>query len=710
MGTIAVRVFSVLVYMFGFTASAQTTPAPQVVNLKTADDTVLKATYFAASKPGPGVLLIHQSNRNRRSWDSVAGQLAAAGINTLTLDMRGLGESGGDKHASASTRSDDVDVAMNFLASQPGVNHDVIGAGGAGWLGVMHSVEAAQRHRVEVKSLLLISGETERDGMDFLRHASQLPELFVFSDDDEYPPTQDAMKLLYLTASSPSRMLVHYSSAEDAPWLWYETSDASRVPAHGAHGTDLFSSHPELPGIIVRWFVTTLVKAPGHAPADALAAAPILNQLQNPDGLAQVMEHLMVARAKDPQAQLWPEAAVDLIGEHYQRGGDVKSAIETFKINLMAYPDSADAHSNLADAYLADGQKNLARQYAEKALTLLDSHQAPASSWSDTEQRRSEIRKGILRILKESQTPATSRQDASTRRPDVFFRDCPDCPEMVVIPGGHFVMGSPDREKEWAATHGGSPGAVSDEAPQHEVTVRAFAIGRYDVTRGEYAAFVRATHRPSGDGCGQGRAIFKWEKDPKLSWEHPGYAQTARDPVVCVSWNDAQAYIAWLNTKSGHGGGYHLPSESEWEYAARAGTTTKFWWGDDDAVAPVHAWFNANSGCQNIKGLFCEHGKTHSVGTKLPNAFGLYDMSGNVWQWTQDCYDNSYTGVPADGRANEASSSDPKANDSRGKCLRVDRGGSWMFPGWLLRPATRERNPDDFRDVIMGFRVAKTQR
>jgi formylglycine-generating enzyme required for sulfatase activity len=288
------------------------------------------------------------------------------------------------------------------------------------------------------------------------------------------------------------------------------------------------------------------------------------------------------------------------------------------------------------------------------------------------------------------------------------FRECSECPEMGIIPAGHFVMGSSDAEKAWAAAHGGSPQAVSDEAPQHEVTLPAFALGRYDVTRGEYAAFERATGHPSGGGCGHGRAIFKWEKDPQLTWKDPGFAQTDRDPVVCVTWNDAQAYVAWLNTKSGHAGAYHLPSESEWEYAARAGTTTKFYWGDDDAAAPVHAWFNANSGCQNIVGLFCEGGQTHPVGAKAPNAFGLYDITGNVWQWTADCYDNSYAGIPADGRTNQVPSSDPKAKDGQGNCLRVDRGGSWMFPAWLLRPATRERNPADYRNTIMGFRVART--
>lgn len=384
-------------------AFAQNTPGSRNVDLKAADGTPLKGTYFAAGRTGPGVLLLHQSNRDRKSWASVAAQLAAAGINTLTLDMRGFGESGGQKRGRA---PEDVDVALEFLGSQAGGNCNTIGLGGAGWLGVLHSVEAARRHPAEVRSLVLMSGETELDGMNFLRSAWQLPELFVFADDDEYPPTQDAMKLLYLIASSPSKKLVHYSSSEDAPWLWYETADSSRVPSHGGHGTDMFSVHPELPSIIVHWFVTTLINAPGHAPADALAAASILDQLQNPGSAAQVAQQLGEARRKDPQAQLWPEVAVDLIAEHYQRGADFKDAIETFKLNLMAYPDSADAHFNLADAYLAAGKKQLARDYAEKALALLDAHRTPLSSWSDTEQRRGEIRKEILRVLKASQPNA----------------------------------------------------------------------------------------------------------------------------------------------------------------------------------------------------------------------------------------------------------------------------------------------------------------
>jgi len=171
---------------------------------------------------------------------------------------------------------------------------------------------------------------------------------------------------------------------------------------------------------------------------------------------------------------------------------------------------------------------------------------------------------------------------------------------------------------------------------------------------------------------------------------------------VCVSWQDAKAYIAWLNGKArrssaaSSAGSYRLPSESEWEYAARAGAQTRFWWGDDDAATPDHAWYKGNSD---------RH--THPVGLKAANAFGLYDMVGDVWQWTADCYAGSYSGAPTDGSANEAGVIDPRPKGTH-VCMRVDRGGSWFFGPWALRSATRERNPIDFRDTYMGFRVART--
>jgi len=401
--------FSVLIFAAAAWGQGASATASRVVDLKASDGTILKASYFPAAKPGPGVLLLHQFNRTLKAWDDLAGQLAAAGINTLTVDMRGFGESGGTPNTKLTDaerakvrtmRPSDIDTAFQYLVSQPGVKRDVIGVGGAGELGVGRSVEVARQHSAEVKSLALLSGETLQDGLQFLRQASQLPGLFVVADDDEYPPTVEAMELLYITSSNPGKKFVHYSAAQEAPWLWYEGPEVGKAPANGGHGTDMFKVHPELPGIIVDWFVTTLIKTPGHAPADTVASAPIINQIRIPAGVAQVTQQLMEARRKDPQVQLFPEITVDILGADHLRAGEAKAAIEIFKLNLLAYPDSADAHSNLADAYLADGQKDLARQYAEKALAMLDAHTAPASSWSDTEQRRSEIRSGVQQTLK----------------------------------------------------------------------------------------------------------------------------------------------------------------------------------------------------------------------------------------------------------------------------------------------------------------------
>jgi hypothetical protein len=373
-------------------SAARTNSVERFVDFKSADGTILKGTYFAAAKPGPGVLLFHQSNRTRKSWDDVARQLAAAGINVLTVDT--------DPNKTRKQRwAGELDAALEFLVSQAGVNRDVVGIGGAGVIGVEDSVETARLHPAEVKSLVLLSGETE--SLDFLRQASQLPELFVVADNDEYPPIVEAMELLYVTASSPSRKFVHYSASHEAPWLWYEPFEIGKVPAKGGHGTDMFKVHPELPGIIVDWFVSTLIKTPGHAPADTVASASVINQIQIPGGVAEVTQQLIEARRKYPDAQLFPEVTVSTIGQDHMRAGEPKLAVDVLKLVLLAYPESADANETLAEAYLADAQKDLARQHAEKALGLLDSHRLPASSWTDTEQYRGEIRRGAEKILKQ---------------------------------------------------------------------------------------------------------------------------------------------------------------------------------------------------------------------------------------------------------------------------------------------------------------------
>jgi dienelactone hydrolase len=449
--------FTLAVFIFAVSASAayaqQSQPAPpHTVDLTSTDGTALKATFFPAAKPGPGVLLFHQSNRTRTSWDDMSRRLAAAGLHTLTVDERGYGESVGKKEAREQYHDADLDAAFQYLVSQPGVQRDRIGAGGAGWLGVDDSVETARRHSAEVKSLVLMSGETLLPQLRFLRQASQLPGLFIVSDDDEYPPTVEAMEWLYDSSASPQKQFIHYVGPK-APWLWYETSNASKVPATGSHGTDLFERHRELPATIVDWFVTTLIKTPGHAPADTVASAAILNQIEMPGGITQVARQLAEAHRKDPKMQLWPEVNVDIIGEDYMREAnaakkagqpreaeaEMKRGIEVFKLNLLAYPDSADAHANLADAYFQAGEMALARQYAQKALAMIDSHATPLSSWSNTEQRRAEVRSGVEDLLKKlNGTPANTLEIA----PGNVLRDCAECPEMLVIPAGKKSMGS----------------------------------------------------------------------------------------------------------------------------------------------------------------------------------------------------------------------------------------------------------------------------
>lgn len=363
--------------------SAAQLPAVRAVDLTASDGVALKASYFAAAKPGPGVLLLHQGNRDRTAWSELAGRLAAAGIHALTVDMRGFGESGGTPHDQLPPREEyrirqevwpgDIDAAWTYLVSQPGVRGKVIGIGGAGWDGVDAAVQTARRHRGAVKSLVLLSGETFLPGLRFLHEASEVPELFAVADDDEYPPTEAAMELLYSLASSPGKRWVHYAGPK-VPWLGLE--DVPGVAATGRHGTDLFETHPALPGLIADWYVATLIRTPGRAPKDrasAVPCAPILARLKQPGGVAAIARLLAAARQRDPAAQLFPETPASILGNDYLRAGETKAALALLKLVATAYPDSADANDSLSDAYLADGQTAPARHYAEQALHLLSS-------------------------------------------------------------------------------------------------------------------------------------------------------------------------------------------------------------------------------------------------------------------------------------------------------------------------------------------------
>lgn len=375
-----------VVALFALPCAALEAPAPRVVDLTAADGTTLKATFFAASKRGPGVLLLHQCNQQRKNWDELAGRLAAAGINVLTLDYRGYGESGGtpvkdvppDEFAKilAEKWPGDVDIAFNYLVSQPGVTPGVVGTGGAS-CGVNQSIQVARRHP-EVKSLVLLSGNTDRGGREFLRKSEKLPMMFSAADDDG--AAVELMQWLYGLSTNPGSKFVHYTS--------------------GGHGTELFAAHNELPGMIVDWYVQTLVKTPGRAPAVRGASAKdrapgILEQIDSPGGASAAEKKLADARQRDPKANLFSEAIVNVIGYEHLQSGDTKGAVEILKLNAVAYPNSPNVYDSLADAYLADGQKDLARENAKKALELL------ASDTTDPEARRKLIQESAEGKLKQ---------------------------------------------------------------------------------------------------------------------------------------------------------------------------------------------------------------------------------------------------------------------------------------------------------------------
>ncbi|HXI88067.1 MAG TPA: formylglycine-generating enzyme family protein [Parvularculaceae bacterium] len=274
---------------------------------------------------------------------------------------------------------------------------------------------------------------------------------------------------------------------------------------------------------------------------------------------------------------------------------------------------------------------------------------------------------------------------------------------MVVAPQGEFTMGAPAGEEErenWPEERRGR------SAPQHVVTIgREFAIGKFDVTRDEYAQFVAETHRPDPDSCITVNALGTDFTTTNGNWRSPGFPQTGRDPVVCVSWDDAQAYVAWLSAKTGHV--YRLPTEAEWEYAARAGTTTARYGSDNLAeicrytnVADLDFDKQYPGGSDSGVHLPCRDGYafTSPVGSFPPNQFGLYDMLGDVMNWTEDCWNANYNGAPADGAA-----------WLTGDCsLRVVRGGSWDMDIRGARSANRRRPPASSRNATLGFRVARS--
>jgi formylglycine-generating enzyme required for sulfatase activity len=271
---------------------------------------------------------------------------------------------------------------------------------------------------------------------------------------------------------------------------------------------------------------------------------------------------------------------------------------------------------------------------------------------------------------------------------DREFQECRVCPAMVAIPAGNFAMGSPASE----------PGRFDYEGPVHTVSVRAFALGKYDVTSEQFLGFLKDT----------GYQPAPCDRLLNLTWHSPGdghayppyVGEPPHWPAVCLDWDDAEAYVKWLNIqvrkeRSGlpaGSGPYRLPSEAEWEYAARAGTVTARWWGNALGIG------NANcNGC----GSKYDYRYLADADSFGPNPFGLYGVLGNAWQWTEDCWHDSYVGAPADGSA-----------WMDGDCSRhVIRGGSWDNLPVFVRSAARSGSKADGGEYdyssLAGFRLAR---
>lgn len=312
---------------------------------------------------------------------------------------------------------------------------------------------------------------------------------------------------------------------------------------------------------------------------------------------------------------------------------------------------------------------------------------------------------------------AAAQDKTPSTKPGSTFRDCSDCPVMVVIPPGSFTMGeTPEEQTFWHE----EPAILGTTNPPHKVTIKKpFALGQFEITRTEFAAFVKETHYTQlSDVCLRlvpNNAVEvprggHFQPDASsihmsgLGWRNPGFTQTDTDPVICVNWVDAENYAMWLSKKTGQH--YFLPSEAQWEYAGRAGTTTPFWWGDK----PEDACKYENVGDESFAKAFlirmtpflfhCNDGFSHTspVGSFKPNPWGLYDMLGNAWEWTEDCHHDNYIGAPTD----------ETPWMTGGDCAHHEiRTPGWEHDSRSQRVAIHFGEPTDSLANAGGFRIAR---
>jgi dienelactone hydrolase len=339
------------------------TPSPKDINIQAPDGTKLRASFFPASKPGSGVLLLHMCNTARKSWEPVAKELAEKGVSALTIDNRGFGESGGPRFEGASPEvlkqlnekwPGDFEAAYDYLVAQPGVDKTRIAVGG-GSCGVNNAITLAEHHP-DVKALVLLAGGADLAGMNYIAHKPEMPIFTAAAADDEYNPA--ILKLMQWFSEISGNPRTKFSGFKD-----------------GRHGTEIFGPHPELVDQIAAFLVDTLVTSPVDLKAAVTprktAASEFWTLVNQRGGATKAAAVFHEARQRDPKAYVFPEFAMNLLGYGRLQAGDKEEAIELFKMNAEAYPASANAQDSLSDGYLAAGKNDLALAAEQKCLELL---------------------------------------------------------------------------------------------------------------------------------------------------------------------------------------------------------------------------------------------------------------------------------------------------------------------------------------------------
>lgn len=436
------------------------------------------------------------------------------------------------------------------------------------------------------------------------------------------------------------------------------------------------------------------------SPEDALwSAVERGNSADDYDAyLNQYPKGKYAALAKSRKQKLEEQAQREAIQKEQDAWNSAESgnSEEAYNAYLKAY--SAGQYAQLAQGRIRKLQTDTKARAEQEARQR--EAQAEQTHWQQAEQSNDKAKVNAYLTQYPSgrhagdarQKLAQIEKEEAELRPGKVFKDCADCPEMVVIPAGSFVMGSP----------AGETGRQDSEGPQHTVRVaQPFAMGKFEVTRGQFAAFARESGHNAGNECWTFEG-GKYEKRANRNWQNPGYSQSDDHPVACVNWDDAKAYVAWLARKTGKA--YRLPSEAEWEYTARAGSSTARPWGDNPDDACRHANVMDSTGKSQVSGVTwaihnCNDGAAYTarVGNYQANAFKLHDMIGNVWEWTEDCGNGNYNGAPTDGSA-----------WTSGKCdVRVLRGGSWFINPDFARSAIRFGYDSTNRYNYIGLRVSR---